>query len=170
MVVSEGSDSVRGGHARPFMRFLAAHVMVASMAGVQVTADHARVYAAIEDPDRQGREDSQAIALVFVVARDNPAPDAYWRRRFAEQRKTFGSPRVCRSIVTQSAVMRGVLTAMRWIAPEPANMTCVTHATFEECALWVEQNQGTSRKALRTLLDDAESGGRRLSEKLRALK
>jgi|HubBroStandDraft_4_1064222.scaffolds.fasta_scaffold359775_2 hypothetical protein len=149
---------------------LAAHVMVASMAGVQVTADHARVYAAIEDLDRQGREDGHSIALVFVVARDNPAQDAYWRRRFAEQRKTFGSPHVFLSIVTHSAVMRGVLTAMRWIAPEPPNMTCVTHGTFEECALWVEQNQGTSPKALRALLDDAESGARKSSEKLRISK
>jgi hypothetical protein len=149
---------------------LAAHVMVASMTGVQVAADHARVYAAIEDLDRKGREDDHSIAMVFVVARDNPAPDAYWRRRFAEQRKTFGSPRVLLSIVTQSAVMRGVLTAMRWIAPEPPTMTCVTHATFEKCAEWVEQNQGTPRTALRALLDDAESGARRPSEKRRAWK
>ena len=43
--------------------------------------------------------------MIFVVAPDNPAPDAYWRRRFAEQRKTYRSPGVFLAMVTQSAIM-----------------------------------------------------------------
>jgi hypothetical protein len=146
---------------------LGARVLVASMAGGQVAADHERVYAAIEDLDRRGRELARPIAMIFVVGPDNPAPDAYWRRRFAEQRKTFGSPHVYLSMVTQSAIMRGVLTAMNWIAPEPPNMTSATHATFEESAAWVEVQQGTPRTVLRALLADAQANGRRPSEKLR---
>jgi hypothetical protein len=132
-----------------------AHVMLASMAGGQTTAEHERVYAAIAALDRSGRGRNAPIGFVYLVARDNPAPDAYWRRRFAEQRKTFGSPRVYLSIVSQSALIRGVLTAMNWIAPQPANMTSVTHATFEECATWIEREQGTSPAVLRRLRDEA---------------
>ncbi len=139
---------------------LRAHVMVASMAGGQSAVEHERVYAAIEELDRSGREHRRPIAMVFVVARDNPAPDADWRRRFAEQRKTFGSPRIYLSIVTQSAIMRGVLTAMNWIAPQPANMTCVTHGTFEECAAWIERVQGTPAILLRQLRDEGQSSTR----------
>jgi hypothetical protein len=103
--------------------------MLASMSGVHLSADHARVYAAIEDLDRRGRERGRPIAMVYLVARDNVAPDAHWRRRFAEQRKTFGSPHVYLSIVSQSPVIRGVLTAMNWIAPQPPHMTSTTHRT-----------------------------------------
>ena len=132
-----------------------AHVMLASMAGGQTTAEHERVFAAIAELDRSGHGRNAPIGFVYLVARDNPAPDAYWRRRFAEQRKTFGSPRVYLSIVSQSALIRGVLTAMNWIAPQPANMTSVTHATFEECATWMERVQGTSPAVLRRLRDEA---------------
>jgi hypothetical protein len=134
-----------------------AHVMIASMSGGQTAAEHARVYAAIENLDRLGREQDHSIALLFLVARDNPAPDAHWRRRFAEQRKTLGSPHVFLSIVTQSAIMQGVLTAMNWIVPQPPRVTCVTHATFEDSASWIERNQGTSRLVLRGLLYEMES-------------
>jgi hypothetical protein len=144
-----------------------AHVMLACMAGGQVTSDHERVYEAIEDLDRGGRERRHAIGMIFVVSRDNPAPEAYWRRRFAEQRNTLRSPRVLLAMVTQSAIMRGVLTAMSWIAPEPVNMTTITHATFEESAEWMEANQGTSRTVLRGLLRQAQLSGRTPSEKLR---
>jgi hypothetical protein len=135
----------------------AAHVMVASMSGVHVSADHARVFAAIENLDGIGRKQVRPIAMVFVVARGTAAPDAYWRRRFAEQRKSLGSPHVFVSMVTQSAIMRGVLTAMNWIVPEPPHVTSATHATFEESAVWVERQQGTPRSVLRGLLARAES-------------
>jgi hypothetical protein len=132
-----------------------AHVMLASMAGGQTTAEHERVYAAIAELDRSGHGRNAPIGFVYLVGRDNPAPDAHWRRRFAEQRKTFASPRVYLSIVTQSALMRGVLTAMNWVVPEPRNMTSVTHSTFEDCATWIERVQGTPRAVLRRLRDEA---------------
>ncbi len=139
---------------------LHAHVMLASMAGTHAPEDHARVYDAIEKLDRSGRESGHAIALVFVVARDNVSPDAHWRRRFAEQRKTLGSPHIYLSVVTESPIVRGVLTAISWIVPEPANMTSDTHATFDASAEWIERHQGTARAVLRSLLDTARSSGR----------
>jgi hypothetical protein len=68
--------------------------------------------------------------------------------------------------VTDSAIMRGVLTAMSWISPEPARITSVTHATFEESAAWVEREQGTSTTLLRTLLDRANASTRKPAEVL----
>jgi hypothetical protein len=134
-----------------------AHVMLASMAGGQTSAEHQRVHAAIETLDRGGRERAHPIAMIFIVASDNPAPDADWRRRFAVQRKGLGSPGVFVSIVTRSPIMRGVLTAMNWIVPQPPHVTTLTHATFEECAAWVERKQGSPRVVLQRLRDDARS-------------
>jgi hypothetical protein len=130
--------------------------MLASMSGVHASADHEKVYAAIEDLDRRGHAQSRPIAMVYLVARDNVSPDAHWRRRFAEQRKTFGSPHVYMSIVSQSPVIRGILTAMNWIAPRPGHVTSATHANFEESGAWIERHQGTSRVVLRALLNDAQ--------------
>jgi hypothetical protein len=135
---------------------LNAHVMVAAMASGQTQEEHGQVYAAIAELDRGGREHAHPIAFVYLVAPDNSAPDAHWRRRFAEQRRTFGSPRVFLSIVTQSAVIRGVLTAMNWIVPQPRMMTSTTHRTFEECATWIEQVQGTPRAVLSRLRDEVQ--------------
>jgi hypothetical protein len=133
-----------------------AHVMVAAMASGQTQEEHAQVYAAIAALDRSGREHAHPIAFVYLVAPDNKPPDAHWRRRFAEQRKAFGSPRVFLSIVTESAVMRGVLTAMNWIVPQPRMMTSTTHATFEECATWIQQVQGTPRAVLERLRGEVQ--------------
>jgi hypothetical protein len=133
-----------------------AHVMVAAMASGQTQEEHAQVYAAIAELDRSGHEHARPIAFVYLVAEDNKAPDAHWRRRFAEQRRAFRSPRVFLSIVTQSAVMRGVLTAMNWIVPQPRIMTSTTHATFAECAAWIEQVQGTPRAVLARLCNEVQ--------------
>jgi hypothetical protein len=135
---------------------LEACVMIASMAAGQTAEDHQRVYDAITALDQKGHERGHPIAMVFLVSSDNPAPDADWRRRFAEQRKSLSSPRVFVSIVTRSAVMRGVLTAMNWMVPQPRHMTSLMHATFEECAAWVERVQGTPRIALQRLRDDVQ--------------
>jgi hypothetical protein len=133
----------------------AAHVLVASMSGTHVAADHERVYAAIGGLDRRGKVDARAVALLFVVAKGTESPDAHWRRRFAEQRKNFGSPHVFLAMVTDSALMRGVLTAMSWISPEPSHVTSATRATFEEAAAWIERRQGTPQFVLQSLLTQA---------------
>jgi hypothetical protein len=133
-----------------------AHVMVAAMASGQSQEEHGQVYAAVAELDRSGRQHAHPIAFVYLVAPDNKPPDAHWRRRFAEQRKAFGSPRVFLSVVTQSAVIRGVLTAMNWIVPQPRIMTSTTHATVEECATWIEQVQGTPRAVLARLCDEVQ--------------
>jgi hypothetical protein len=127
------------------------HVLCARSAGPQVAAENETLMAAVEDLDRNGRTDKHAVAFILDLSPGVEPPDAHWRRRFAEQRKNMGAPRVFIAIITTSAVLRGVLTAMNWVSPEGPHVKTVHHATFEEAAAWVELVQGTRIASLRAL-------------------
>jgi hypothetical protein len=132
------------------------HVLAAYVGGPQNAPDNERLVAAIDKLDQAGREKSHAVALVLILSPDTQAPNAHWRRRFAEQRRGMKSPRVFISAVTQSAVLRGVLTAMNWISPDPPHVKSLNHGTFEESAAWIESTQGTGRAVLRRLYEEIQ--------------
>jgi hypothetical protein len=125
------------------------HVLVVRVAGAQTTADHEGVIAAVDTLDRNGREKERKVGFILVLSSDTTPPNAYWRKRYADQRKAMSAPRVFISVVTDSAILRGVMTAMNWISPDPPNVKSMNHATFQESAVWIEQMQGTSQGALR---------------------
>lgn len=127
------------------------HLLCARVSGGQVAAENERLIAAVAELDRGGQADNRAVAFLLDLAPDAEAPDAYWRRRFAEQRKASAAPRVFNGIVTTSRLLRGVLTAMNWISPEAPHVTSVHHAKWEEAAAWIELVQGTPIAATRKL-------------------
>jgi hypothetical protein len=127
------------------------HVLCARSSGPQVYAENEKLVTAIAELDRNGRAAKHVIAFILDLAPGVEPPDAYWRRRFAEQRKGLEAPGVFISIVTTSRVLRGVLTAMNWISPEGPHVKSVHHATWEEAAVWVERMQGTSVVAIRSM-------------------
>jgi hypothetical protein len=132
------------------------HLLCARAGGGQVPADNERLIAAVAQLDRDGQADRQAVAFLLDLAPDAEAPDAYWRRRFAEQRKAAAAPRVFNAVVTTSRLLRGVLTAMNWVSPEPAHVKSVHHATWDEAAAWIELVQGTPVGATRSLFGRVE--------------
>jgi hypothetical protein len=127
------------------------HLLCARASGGQVADDNEKLIAAIARLDRDGQVDRQAVAFLLDLAPNVEAPDAYWRRRFAEQRKASAAPRVFNAIVTTSRLLRGVLTAMNWVSPEAAHVKSIHHATWEEAAAWIELVQGTPIAATRSL-------------------
>jgi hypothetical protein len=127
------------------------HVLCARSSGPQVYAENEKLVTALAELDRNGRAAKHIIAFILDLTPGVEPPDAYWRRRFAEQRKGLEAPGVFISIVTTSRVLRGVLTAMNWISPEGPHVKSVHHATWEEAAAWVERMQGTSVVAIRSM-------------------
>jgi hypothetical protein len=85
---------------------------------------------------------------------DTEPPSAPWRRRMAEQRKGMVAPRVFSSIVARSPMIRGVMTAMNWISPDPAHVMTRWHATFEDGAAWIAATHGTLVPVLRRLHEE----------------
>jgi hypothetical protein len=127
------------------------HVLCVRSSGPQVYAENEKLVTALAELDRNGRSAKHVVAFILDLAPGFEPPDAYWRRRFAEQRKGLEAPGVFIAIVTTSRVMRGVLTAMNWISPEGPHVKSVQHATLEEAAAWVERMQGTSVAAIRSM-------------------
>jgi hypothetical protein len=127
------------------------HLLCARASGRQVAAENEKLVAAVAELDRDGHADKQAVAFLLDLAPSVEAPDAYWRRRFAEQRKASVAPRVFNAIITTSRLLRGVLTAMNWISPEAPHVKSVHHATWDEAAAWIELVQGTPIVATRHL-------------------
>jgi hypothetical protein len=134
----------------------ALHVLVVHVAGPQSTPDHEAVLGAIGKLDRDGRDHNRKVAFVLILGPETQAPNAYWRRRYAEQRKALVAPRVFISVITESAILRGVMTAMNWVSPDPPHVKSVHHATFLESAAWIEQSQGTPFASLRRLFDEVQ--------------
>lgn len=67
------------------------HLLCARVSGRQVAAENETLIAAVAELDRDGQADKQAVAFLLDLAPNVEAPDAYWRRRFAEQRKPIAA-------------------------------------------------------------------------------
>lgn len=128
---------------------LATHVLVGYVGGQATAAENEVLMAEIDKLDRNGRHRGKTVAMLLVLGPDAQAPNAHWRR-LAEQRKALVAP-VYISVVTTSAVLRGVLTAMNWMFTPPSHVKTQHHATFEEGAAWIELSQGTPQATLRRL-------------------
>lgn len=77
--------------------------------------------------------------LVQLIDPDNALPDARWRRRMAEATQTVRS-KPFYVLVTDSAAVRGVLTAINWIRPPPFELEVVP--TLDAAAQTAEARTG----------------------------
>jgi hypothetical protein len=99
----------------------------------------------VDDARRRG-----AVACWLVVIRpESEAPNATQRKRMAEIKSRFGPLRV--TTVATSLVHRGVLTALKWLAPHRPGQHVVTASTVEEALTWHESMAGGSLPVLREL-------------------
>lgn len=81
---------------------------------------------------------------MMVVDADNPPPNAIWRKRIADASTQF--PAGCYYVlVSESVIIRGVMTALNWIRPLAITMT--TKATVEEGIAWLATHGDASTAA-----------------------
>lgn len=125
--------------------------------GPRADADYLRVLEAIQELDWEGKAAGKPVAFVLVVDADSERPAPMWRKRLAEQRRALTSPRVFMTIVSPSALTRGVITAMNWVSPPPPHVQMVNHATIEQAAEWVEYMQETPRAIVQRMFEEARS-------------
>ncbi|HEX3772131.1 MAG TPA: hypothetical protein VHV30_14745 [Polyangiaceae bacterium] len=129
------------------------NVLCARASGAQVAAHNEKLVVAIDELDRHGRTENHPVAFLLELAPDCEAADPHWRRRFAGQRRSMTAPRAFISVITTSRVLRGVMTAMNWINPDPPHVNSMHHATREESMAWIELVQGTPVSALSKMFD-----------------
>lgn len=116
-------------------------------------ADYERYVRALEDFSERWRDRPQPV-FIQVVDRDNPPPNAAWRRRIAEASEN-APPQTLYCFVSESALARGVLTAISWLAPRRFE----THVCrdFDEAKAIVQERLGGSVAFLDALLEKARA-------------
>jgi len=73
-------------------------------------------------------------AYAIIVDPDNPRPDAAWRKKIADASADIRSnPAV--SLITKSAAIRSVITAINWFRPPRYEIKC--HESVEASAAWI---------------------------------
>ena len=78
--------------------------------------DFERYVQSILDADRQTRPETASVA-VLIVDRENPPPDARWRKRIADATASIRTEGALFLLCAESPVIRGVMTAINWIRP-----------------------------------------------------
>jgi len=78
--------------------------------------DHAHIQREMRRLDAAGLATKLSPVVVLVTQPDTPAPPAAWRKRSGETAKQAQAPTLF-CLVTSSAVLRGVMTAVQWLSP-----------------------------------------------------
>lgn len=84
-----------------------------------------------------------------VVDPENPRPSALWRKRIADASAHLRSNPLV-TLVSQSAAIRSVVTAINWFRPPPYSIKC--HDSIEASAAWIQsQRAGNALEIMRRL-------------------
>ncbi|GEM_PF-2670218 len=116
--------------------------------------DFVRYLAAVDELDARANGRAEA-AVLTVVERGNPPPNAAWRKKIGERSRLMKS-RPIAALVSESPIICGVMTVLNWIAPQRFEESVVT-STFEEAVLWVEARRGARKSVLNLLLREAHA-------------
>ncbi len=115
--------------------------------------DFERYIEAVDELDRLANGRPEAAVVTFVE-RGNPPPNAKWRQKIGERSRLLKT-RAVAVLVSESPMIRGVMTVLNWIAPKRFEDQ-TTLATWEEAITWVEARRGSRRLVLNVLLREAQ--------------
>ena len=92
-------------------------------------------------------------AALLYVERDNPMPNAHWRKRIAESSRELGTgARPLVVFASPSPLVRGIVTAINWLRPPPFDhFMC---ATIEEGVSWLDEHRRGIKPALLEMMDE----------------
>jgi hypothetical protein len=128
-------------------------VVVALMAGNHNTDDdYARYVEMVSSPVLAGPGIRRVMYL--VVDRENPVPNAGWRRKIALASASYRNNPIV-AMVTASPIIRGVATALNWIRPPTYEIS--TFADFAAAVKWAERHRGEPLPSSARMLDLARA-------------
>jgi hypothetical protein len=120
-------------------------------------ADYDNYLAAFERLCSEGKDHEHGVVTLLVLDPDNPRPDPVQRQRIAAAREAVNVKLDLVGLVTTSVVMRGVITAIRWITSADPRRDDAPHATFEEAVRWAERRRGAPLASAHSLYARARS-------------
>jgi hypothetical protein len=108
-------------------------------------ADWQQLYEDVLCLMKDSRQARRTMMMIAISQNDAERPNATWRRRFAELRNQSQQiPSVLTAIVTQSLLIRGIITAINWIVPAKPTEHTIAVNSFEEAHVWLRQKTQTS--------------------------
>jgi len=115
-------------------------------------ADYERL---LDDIHKQQLKQPPPEGFIHILSTSNqwPQPNAIWRKRFAEAREKQLHP-VHFALISPSPIVRGVVTAVSWVAP-PKNGSSTAWPNFGEALVALEQRFKKKLPILQKLYDDA---------------
>lgn len=117
-------------------------------------ADYGRL---LDDINKQQQKQPppEGFIHILVTTAQWPQPNAVWRKRFAEAREKQLHP-VHFALVSPSPIVRGVVTAVSWVAP-PKTGSSTAWGSFGEAMTAMEQRFKRRLPILQKLYDDASA-------------
>jgi hypothetical protein len=105
---------------------------------------------------------AESGALVHIVIEDDgsESPSARWRKRFADMGAALRAQPYYMAFVTDSALIRGGFTAVRWLRGERRGHHLAAFATFEQACAWIRQTTGAAYPRLEALYAGARARAR----------
>lgn len=105
-------------------------------------ADYTRALQGMAELDALAWAQHKPFVYVLVVDQSMPLPPAAWRKRFADANRSVKSARFLFAMVTESALMRGVYTAVTWLTGSPAGHSYTAVGSLQEAQRWLEIETG----------------------------
>ncbi len=100
-------------------------------------------------------QQKERAVYAVIVDPENPRPSATWRKQVAEASANIRSNPLV-SLITRSAAIRSVVTAINWFRPPTYSIKC--HESLEASAAWIQaQRSGDILFILRKLERECRS-------------
>jgi hypothetical protein len=115
-------------------------------------ADYERAVAAVAKLAEESNAAGQLATFLMIVDDGAQAPSADWRRRFADAELAFR--KLDMVFVTRSAIARGVITAVRWLAGPRDGVWHQTQETVPGAIALLEKRRGARLPHLTALHED----------------
>ncbi len=99
---------------------------------------------------QDGARHPAGVTVLVDVGAENPSPGSLQRKRMGQAIATaFATVKLCVAVVTPSACIRGVITAIEWILPKHPMRIVASHGTLDLALAWLEtQRPGIGARAL----------------------
>lgn len=124
-------------------------------------ADHARYVDRFQDFDARSREHKAPVFILLAEAGSEP-PDAKWRKRIADASRNVNENSLV-VFVSESTLIRGIVTAINWIRPPHYATTVV--GSIHEAIEWVEKRRPGVRMIVQRLYVEARTAADREFQK-----
>ena len=116
-------------------------------------ADWVRCLESLELADEGALRMGAPLVFILVAAPESQRPSAVRRKRMAVGQESIGAPAYYFACVAPNAFIRGIYTAINWMAKSgPSGHRSIAVPTFANAATWVRKNAARAYPTLEARL------------------